>query len=142
MKKVIFIFTLFTFVFACKKSINYEETEGFVENKFAAYPKTDISFDKTHHDFGTIQQGEVVETQFILKNIGKNDLYIDQAKASCGCTVPEVTKDPIKPGKSTPIKVKFDSNGKQGIVEKAILITCNSKNTVEQLFIKVNIELK
>jgi hypothetical protein len=56
--------------------------------------------------------------------------------------VPEVTKEAIKPGKSTPIKVKFDSNGKQGNVEKAILVTCNSKNTVEQIFIKANIKTK
>lgn len=142
MKKVIVTFVLFSIIFSCKKSINYEDTEGYVENKFATYPKTEIEFDKTHHNFGTIQQGQIVETQFVLKNIGANDLYIESARASCGCTVPEVTKEAIKPGKSTPIKVKFDSNGKQGNVEKTITITCNSENLVEQVKIKATIKTK
>lgn len=143
MKKVIVTFVLFSIIFSCKKSNSLEDLEGkYIEEQLAKHPKTEIEFDKTEHDFGTINQGEIVETQFMLKNIGANDLYVAQARASCGCTVPEVTKEAIKPGKSTPIKVKFDSNGKQGNVEKTITITCNSENLVEQVKIKASIKTK
>lgn len=143
MKKVIVTFVLFSIIFSCKKSNSLEDLEGkYIEEQLAKYPKTEIEFDKTEHDFGTINQGEIVETQFMLKNIGANDLYVAQARASCGCTVPEVTKEAIKPGKSTPIKVKFDSNGKQGNVEKTITITCNSEDLVEQVKIKATIKTK
>lgn len=143
MKKVIVTFVLFSIIFSCKKSNSLEDLEGkYIEEQLAKHPKTEIEFDKTEHDFGTINQGEIVETQFMLKNIGANDLYVAQARASCGCTVPEVTKEAIKPGKSTPIKVKFDSNGKQGNVEKTITITCNSEDLVEQVKIKANIKTK
>lgn len=143
MKKVIVTFVLFSIIFSCKKSNSLEDLEGkYIEEQLAKHPKTEIEFDKTEHDFGTINQGEIVETQFMLKNIGANDLYVAQARASCGCTVPEVTKEAIKPGKSTPIKVKFDSNGKQGNVEKTITITCNSENLVEQVKIKATIKTK
>jgi hypothetical protein len=143
MKKVIVTFVLFSIIFSCKKSNSLEDLEGkYIEEQLTKHPKTEIEFDKTEHDFGTINQGEIVETQFMLKNIGANDLYVAQARASCGCTVPEVTKEAIKPGKSTPIKVKFDSNGKQGNVEKTITITCNSKDLVEQVKIKATIKTK
>ena len=143
MKKVIVTFVLFSIIFSCKKSNSLEDLEGkYIEEQLAKHPKTEIEFDKTEHDFGTINQGEIVETQFMLKNIGANDLYVAQARASCGCTVPEVTKKAIKPGKSAPIKVKFDSNGKQGNVEKTITITCNSENLVEQVKIKATIKIK
>lgn len=143
MRKFVFVFALLTLVSACKKSNSLEDLEGkYIEEQLAKHPKTEIEFDKTEHDFGTIQQGEVVETHFMLKNIGTNDLYVAQAKASCGCTVPDVTKEAIKPGTSTPIKVKFDSNGKRGNVEKTITITCNSENLVEQVKIKATIKTK
>ncbi|MEY2702287.1 MAG: hypothetical protein RLY43_920 [Bacteroidota bacterium] len=143
MKKVIVTFVLFSIIFSCKKSNSLEDLEGkYIEEQLTKHPKTEIEFDKTEHDFGTINQGEIVETQFMLKNIGANDLYVAQARASCGCTVPEVTKEAIKPGKSTPIKVKFDSNGKQGNVEKTITITCNSEDLVEQVKIKATIKTK
>ena len=70
-----------------------------------------IEFDKKEFDFGTIKQGEVVEGTFLVSNKGKTDLIITSAKASCGCTVPEWPKDPIKPGESSEIKFKFDSKG-------------------------------
>ena len=68
-----------------------------------------IELDKEIHDFGTITEGDVVETEFTVKNVGDSDLIISDAKGSCGCTVPEPPKDPIKPGDSAPIKVSFDS---------------------------------
>ncbi|MQP25707.1 DUF1573 domain-containing protein [Flavobacterium sp. LMO8] len=101
------------------------------------YPKVEL--DKEVHDFGNIKEGDVVETEFIVKNVGETDLVISDAKGSCGCTVPEPPKEPIKPGESAPIKVSFDSKNKPGTQEKTVTLTTNSENGHEMFKIKANV---
>ncbi len=87
----------------------------------------EITFDKQLHDFGKIVAGEVVEYSFKFKNTGGSDLLINRAEASCGCTIPEWPKAPIRPGDSAYIKVKFDSKGRpEGYTEKEIYIQANT----------------
>ena len=66
-------------------------------------PKFD--FESDNHEFGPITEGEIVSYNFKFKNSGKAPLIITQASASCGCTVPEYSKDPIAPGQEGFIKV-------------------------------------
>ena len=74
-----------------------------------------VKFDKTIYDFGTVTDGEVIETTFTLTNVGKSALIITDAKVTCGCTVPSWPKNtPIKPGDTAEIKVKFNTAGKGG----------------------------
>ena len=101
------------------------------------FPKVEL--DKEVHDFGTINEGDVVETEFIVKNVGETDLIISDAKGSCGCTVPEPPKEPIKPGDSAPIKVSFDSKGKPGAQEKTVTLKTNTANGHEMFKIKANV---
>ena len=101
------------------------------------FPKVEL--DKEVHDFGTIKEGDVVETEFIVKNVGETDLVISDAKGSCGCTVPEPPKDPIKPGDSAPIKVSFDSKNKPGEQEKTVTLTTNTEKGRETFKIKANV---
>ncbi|WP_445457084.1 DUF1573 domain-containing protein [Flavobacterium sp. HNIBRBA15423] len=101
------------------------------------YPK--IQFSKLEHDFGTIKDGDKVETEFMVKNIGEADLVILDAKGSCGCTVPNPPKEPIKPGSSAPIKVSFDSTGKTGQQSKTVTLTTNTENGKENFTIKANV---
>ena len=98
-----------------------------------------IELDKEIHDFGTINEGDKVETEFVVKNVGDSDLIISDAKGSCGCTVPEPPKDPIKPGESAPIKVSFDSKNKPGQQEKTVTLTTNTENGRETFKIKANV---
>ena len=145
MRKLATFLILSTFFMGCKKSnseMTIDQDPLIIEKrqKELSEKSTTVSFDKMEHDFGEINQGEIVETEFIMKNTGNNDLYVIDAHGSCGCTVPEVTKEAIKPGESTPIKVKFDSNGKNGIVQKSINIRCNTDNLVEVVKIKANIK--
>ena len=84
-----------------------------------------LSFKDTLHDFGNIKQGDVVEYDFEYSNTGKSDVVITQAQASCGCTVPDYNTDPIAPSKSAMMKVKFNSDGKNGFQHKTVLV----KNT-------------
>ena len=74
---------------SCKKA----NVENGVNEKFAI-----MTFTKSEYDFGTINQGDKVETEFPFTNTGKVDLLITNAKGSCGCTIPDFPKKPIKPG--------------------------------------------
>ena len=145
MKKIVRIFVVASLLitFSCKKEVEKtEETAVMNLEENAKVPKTIVEFDKEIHDFGEIEQGEIVETTFLIKNVGDKNLYIVDAHGSCGCTVPEVTKEAIEPGKSAPISVKFDSNGKSGEVTKTVMITCNTAKVVENIKIKASIKTK
>ena len=99
-----------------------------------------IQFDKTEHDFGNINEGDKVSTEFIITNTGDADLVIVSAVGSCGCTVPEPPKEAIKPGESAPIKVTFDSTGKPGQQEKTVTIMSNTAAGKETCKIKTNVK--
>ena len=86
-----------------------------------------ISFDKEEFDFGTVKEGEVVETTFIVTNTGKSDLIITHAQPSCGCTVPEWTKDPIAPGEAGEIKISFNTSGRTNKQSKSVTLTTNTE---------------
>lgn len=101
-----------------------------------------MTFETKEHDFGTIQQGEMVSYTFKFTNTGKSDLVITDAKASCGCTIPEYPKEPIQPGKSSKLYVSFNSAGKRGLQLKTITITANTANGKETLLIKTSINSK
>lgn len=92
-----------------------------------------ISFEKESYDFGKINQGEKVAYSYKFKNSGKSPLIILNATATCGCTVPEVPKEPIKPGAEGEIKVVFDSNGKSGLQDKVITVTSNAQPHIASL---------
>ena len=89
-------------------------------------------FAKVEHDFGTINEGQVVEYSYAVKNTGEAPLIIQDARPSCGCTVPDWTKTPIPVGGTGYVKAKFDSKGKPNIQNKTITVTANTwpKQTV------------
>lgn len=95
-------------------------------------PLPKMDFETTEHDFGTIKEGDVVEYTYAIKNTGEAPLIIQSAQPSCGCTVPDFSKDPIPAGGTGYVKAKFDSNGKQNIQNKTITVTANTwpKQTV------------
>jgi hypothetical protein len=96
-----------------------------------------ISFDKNEHDFGVITEGERVETLFTFTNTGKSDLIIQDARGSCGCTVPEYPKNlPIAPGESGKIRVSFDSSNKPNLQQKTVTLTTNTNSGRETIRIK------
>ena len=101
-----------------------------------------MTFEKTEHDFGNIKSGDKVDYTFNFKNTGEADLIISKAKGSCGCTVPEYPKDPIKPGASGKIKVSFDAANKHGQQHKTVTITTNSAKGEEKLSIKASLQEK
>ena len=89
-------------------------------------------------DLGIIpsEKTPCVSVNFIFSNKGKTPLVIYDVKASCGCTVPEYPKDPIKPGEEGKLKVTFNSAGKSGHTMKTVTVTCNTEKGVETINIK------
>ena len=69
---------------------------------------SDIQFTEETFDFGELDEGPLVTHEFKLKNIGKEALVLSQVKASCGCTTPDWSKDPIAPGAESVIKVTYN----------------------------------
>ena len=92
-----------------------------------------IGFDTRDYDFGTVKEGVVVEGIFKVSNKGKVDFVINDASASCGCTVPEWPKEAIKPGDSAEIKFSFNSAGRTGKQSKTITLQTNTENVIEML---------
>jgi hypothetical protein len=91
---------------------------------------TTISWDTIEKDFGKMKEGEKLEAKFVFKNTGNKPLIIQNARASCGCTVAEYTKEPVAPGASGEVKGVFDSQGKPGHQKKSIYVTANTKGTM------------
>ena len=103
-----------------------------------------IKFDKTTHDFGKFSEKQPVVTyEFKFTNIGDAPLVIHQAVASCGCTVPEYTQEPILPGKSGIIKVTYNGAGKYpGHFKKSITLRTNAKTEMVRIYITGEMEAK
>ena len=99
----------------------------------------EISFTESEHDFGRITQGERVRHEFAFTNTGTSNLIISDARGSCGCTVPEWSKEPVKPGDKGVIKVEFNSEGKSGLQEKTITIVTNGEPATRVIRIKADI---
>jgi Protein of unknown function (DUF1573) len=92
-----------------------------------------IVFEKPNHDFGEINEGEVVSTVYKFKNLGSMPLEIYSVDVTCGCTVAEKPEKPIGAGQSGEIKVEFSSSGKSGINKKYVTVVSNAVNSTEQV---------
>ena len=103
-----------------------------------ANAQAEIKFDKVTHNFGQFsQKSPVVHCVFSYENIGDAPLVINQAIGSCGCTVPEYTKEPVQPGQKGEIKVTYNGTGKRlGRFAKTITVHCNGKVEVVRLTIE------
>ncbi len=90
----------------------------------AAYPVFTVA--DTAHDFGKIKEGDIVAYSFKFKNTGSKDLVIAYASSTCGCTVADYPKQPVKPGEEAYLKVVFNSAGKSGRIEKPVYLFANT----------------
>lgn len=98
-----------------------------------------LTFNDEIHDFGDIVQGEQVSHIFKFRNAGNQQLVISNVLTTCGCTVPEWPKEPVAPGETGQLEVKFDSKGKSGKQNKVITIISNALNPQTRITIRANI---
>jgi len=96
----------------------------------------EFKFEETMYEFGTVNEGDMVNHTFTFTNSGEAPLIIKNAVASCGCTVPNWPKEPIAPGETGEIEVNFNSQGKPNQQTKTITITANTEPTITKLTIK------
>ena len=104
----------------------------------SAQGKADIKFDKTSHNFVKLTENDtVVRCVFTKTNVGDAPLDIHQAVASCGCTVPEYTQEPVLPGKTGTVKITYNGTGKYpGHFKKSITLRTNAKTEMMRLFVE------
>jgi hypothetical protein len=93
-----------------------------------------LELKETEFNFGSIPQGKPVYHTFLVVNKGTTPLKLDNVQASCGCTTPEWSKEPIAPGSSEKIKVGYNAAA-EGHFEKMVTITYNGSST-KQIIIK------
>lgn len=104
--------------------------------------KAVLSVDKEVHDYGTITQGDNGSCVFKVTNTGTEPLIISLCKGSCGCTVPSCPQEPIAPGASAEITVKYDTK-RVGPINKSVTITSNAGNEPRKVVrIKGNVKAK
>ena len=99
-------------------------------------PLPSFEFATTDHDFGTIKEGDKVEYTYSFKNTGEAPLIIQNAQPSCGCTVPTWPKEPILPGESSQIEIRYATN-RLGKINKNVTITTNEEG--ENATHKINV---
>lgn len=104
-------------------------------------PRTSVQWESEVFDFGTIGEGTEMTYRFNFQNTGKHDLLITHVKASCGCTTPAWSKDPLKPNEKGFIEVKFNSKGKAGLLTKTITVTANFEGELNKT-LKIRGEVK
>jgi hypothetical protein len=117
---------------------NPRSAQGMDTAAFNALPTMD--FKDTMHNFGSMHEGEMSTYDFEFTNNGKQPLIISNAIGSCGCTVPSYPHEPVQPGKSSVMKVQFNSAGKMGHQEKSVTISTNSKRGTHMLYIKADVQ--
>jgi hypothetical protein len=124
MKKVYSLFIMA----ACWFMISCSQTPGTSENINGA----GIQFETTEHDFGTIPEKGDGTFAFVFKNTGKEPLILKNVRSSCGCTVPEWPKEPIK-------KVSYNTRI-TGSFTKSITVYSNAEGDPVVLRIKGKVE--
>ena len=85
-----------------------------------------LRFGESRHDFGAVDEGAVVAHRFPFVNAGASPLIINHAGSTCGCTVPQWPREPIAPGDTASVLVRFDTEGKAGPQVKTVTLLANT----------------
>jgi hypothetical protein len=98
----------------------------------------EIKFEKTVHDYGNIMKGDNGSCEFKFTNIGKTNLILTNVRSSCGCTVSQWPREPIAPGESSAITVRYNTQ-RVGVISKSVTVESNAINNQVVLRIKGNV---
>ncbi len=127
-----------TFCSISAREMTTPQTQNVAQEKQAK-----IAFNNTTYSFGTFEETKPQACVFTFQNTGTAPLIINQAVASCGCTVPTYTKSPIAPGQSGQIKVTYNGKGKfPGHFKKSITVRTNGTPEVVRLYVEGDMTVK
>lgn len=116
------------------------DNPNVVKEEAAPNPDAPVmTFAESEFDFGDIAADSKVRHTFNFTNTGRSPLLIEDATASCGCTTPSWTKEPVAPGAKGKIEVQFDSRGKHGIISKQVAVRGNTQPSITTIQIKGNV---
>lgn len=132
-RSILTLSIIFCLFFAAKAQESTTTTPP--ENPNAA----EISFKSETVDYGTIPHKAEPYREFIFTNTGKEPLIISNCKGSCGCTVPKCPTEPIAPGATGKIKVRYDTN-RIGPFSKSVTVVSNAKTSPKVVRIKGVVE--
>lgn len=127
MKKIFLLLLVSAAIASCdvkRKDKNAVDPE--VQKVLASKDSTTVQVIDTAYDFGKVTDGEKVEYSYRFRNTGTKPLVVQQATASCGCTVPQKPEKPIMPGEIGFIKIVFDSKNRVGNAHKTISVESNA----------------
>lgn len=99
-----------------------------------------IVFREENFNFGDIPEGPAVTHEFKFTNTGREPLVLSNVKASCGCTTPNWTKEPVLPGKEGVITVTYNTQGRPGGFNKTVTITSNADEPNKIITIKGEVQ--
>jgi len=153
-KTILFFFSaVISVLMACSSGENKSSSTNSIDPALVNNPATAsadssgstknapvFEFKEESHDFGSITEGEKVSYAFRFKNSGNADLIIRSATGSCGCTVPEYSKDPIGPGKEGVVNVTFNSEGKESKQNKTVTLVANTIPNTKVLTITADVK--
>lgn len=125
------------FVFGLINISSAQTTSGKVALTNDAAPK--FTIEKTTHDFGNIEEGVQATVTFTFKNTGNSPLVLSNVAASCGCTTPKWTNEPVAPGKEGTVTAIYNSKGRPGNFTKTITVTHNGEGGTDYLTIRGNV---
>jgi hypothetical protein len=139
----IIVFFVLVVVFIASCSVNSaEKNNDQTKKQVLQNGKPEITFDTLFYDFGNMIEGEKVAVTFRFRNTGMSELLILDAYSTCGCTVPDYSKEPVLPGVEGKIEVVFDSSNRSGLQNKTVTLKTNTLIGETTLWIKANVKSK
>ena len=145
MKKLVVFILTFTIFIACENK-QRTDNQTIEDNQKAFQPTKDkfpvMAIDTPSVDLGTLMQGDTIMHVYNFKNTGNMPLVLSNVNASCGCTTPSYSKEPVAPGDKGFITVKFNSKGKEGKLNKTVTAYANTKPAENTVSFKIEVLVK
>ncbi len=134
LKDAFLLLVFFLMITGC--DVRKKDTKATIQSKTELKDPTTVQIIDSVYDFGKISEGEVIEYSYRFKNIGDKPLVItEQPHASCGCTVAERPEEPVMPGDTGFIKVKFNSENRPGEARKTVTVSSNANPPFPELLL-------
>ena len=136
MLKVFFLVSSFCLMLTgC--DVRKKDKQASIPTQIEIKDPTTVQIIDSVYDFGKVTEGEVVEYSYRFRNSGNMPLVItEQPRASCGCTIAERPEEPVMPGDTGFIKVKFNSENRPGEANKTVTVSSNANPPFPELLLK------
>jgi len=142
MKKLVILAITFSVFIACENK-QRSDSQTIEDNRKALEPTANnfpvMKIDTPTVDLGAITQGDTIMHVYNFKNTGNMPLVLSNVNASCGCTTPSYSKEPVAPGEKGFITVKFNSKGKEGKLNKTVTAYANTKPADNTVSFKIEV---